>query len=135
VPATPCLRFTSQRCELLGSGIKERVGPDDERTGSQFDQRYRWAEGRNDRLPELAAQLVWRRVAVIVSGGGAPSAMAAKAATATIPIVFAVAVDPVEVGLVASLTRPGGNVTGVTNLNIEVGPKRLELLRELLPSR
>jgi putative ABC transport system substrate-binding protein len=94
---------------------------------------YRWAEGQNDRLRELAAELVRGRVRAIAAIG-TPSTFAAKAATSTIPIIFAVAVDPIEVSLVASLTRPGGNLTGVTNLNQEVGPKRLELVHELLPA-
>ncbi len=100
--------------------------------GQNVTVEYRWAEGHNERLPSLAAELVQHHVAVIVAGG-TPSALAAKAATATIPIVAATAVDPVEAGLVSSLNRPGGNLTGVSNLNVEMGPKRLELLRQLIP--
>jgi putative ABC transport system substrate-binding protein len=93
---------------------------------------YRWAEGRNERLPALAADLVAANVAVIVVLGNTHSAVAAKAATATIPIVFRIAADPVEFGLVDRLNQPGGNVTGVTTLGAEVGPKHLELMHELL---
>ena len=94
---------------------------------------YRWAENQLNRLPELAADLVRRQVAVIVSGGGHPPALAAKAATTTIPIVFVVAEDPVRLGLVASLARPGGNVTGINFFSGELGGKQFGLLREVVP--
>ena len=94
---------------------------------------YRWAEDQNDRLPALAGDLVRNQVTVIVVVG-TPAALAAKAATSTIPIVFYIGVDPIEAGLVTSLARPGGNITGVTTLNAEVVPKRLQLVHELEPT-
>jgi putative tryptophan/tyrosine transport system substrate-binding protein len=95
---------------------------------------YRWSGNEYERLTALAAELVHRRVSVITAGSSSLAAVAAKTATTTIPVVFLMGGDPVKLGLVASLNRPGGNVTGVTTLNIEVTPKRLEVLRELVPT-
>jgi putative tryptophan/tyrosine transport system substrate-binding protein len=100
--------------------------------GQNVAVEYRWADNQYDRLPALAADLVGRQVAVIVSNG--PPITTAKAATSTIPIVFAVGFDPLTFGLVTSLSRPSGNLTGVSILDVEIGPKRLELLHELIPT-
>ena len=102
--------------------------------GKNVTIEFRWAEGNYDRLPELAAELVRRQVTMIAATGGEPSPLAAKAATTTIPIVFTIGSDPVEAALVASLARPGGNLTGTTIMAVELGPKRLEFIRQLVPN-
>jgi ABC-type uncharacterized transport system substrate-binding protein len=114
-------------------GFRRGLKEGDYEEGRNLTIEYRWADGQYDRLPALAAELVAQRVAVLATPGSTPATLAAKAATKTIPIVFFVAGDPIELGLVSNLARPGENITGVTGLTAEVGPKRLELLNELVP--
>jgi len=102
--------------------------------GQNLTIAFRWGEGHHDRLPALAAELVGLRVSLLFASGGPPAALAAKAATSTIPIVFSAASDPVKLGLVESLNRPGGNITGMSAFATELAGKRLELARELLPT-
>jgi putative ABC transport system substrate-binding protein len=134
--ATPVIGYIAWIARPVRAG-RGRVSPGTERSrlgrGTNVAVEYRWAEGHHDRLPALAADLVGRRVNVIVTGGGATGALAAKNATSTIPIVFFSGDDPVAAGLVASLARPCGNLTGFSIITVELMPKRLELISELVP--
>ena len=136
-PAVPVIGYlssaSSQGHASYLAGFHEGLRESGFIDGQNVTIEYRWANGQYQRLPELAADLVRRHVALIATGS-TPAALAAKAATTTIPIVFEMAGDPVRIGLVAGLDRPGGNVTGVANLGIQMTPKRLQLLHEAVPS-
>ena len=136
-PTVPVIGFMSGRSpdesKHLVAAFHQGLGEAGFVEGKNVAVEYRWALGQYDRLPALAADLVKRRVAVLAAVGGDPSALAAKQATSTIPVVFGMPGDPVKVGIVEGLSRPGGNVTGFTVLNKELEPKRLGMLHDLMP--
>jgi putative ABC transport system substrate-binding protein len=136
-PAMPVIGFLSARSPAESAAdlaaFRQGLGQTGYFEGKNVAIEYRWAEGQFNRLPALAAELVERNVAVIAAVGGEPSGVAAKAATPAIPIVCSLGGDPVEAGLVTRINRPGGNVTGVSIIGQEMGPKRVELARDLVP--
>ena len=135
---TPAIGFLSSRSArdsvkvvaAFGKGLGEAGFTE----GGNLSIEYAYADGALDRLPEMAAELVKRPISVLVAVGGSNSAMAAKRASSTMPIVFVIGGDPVRLGLAASLSRPGGNITGMTIISADLAPKRLGLLRELVPT-